>query len=141
MGRMSIDEVIDEMLRAAEVNGIMAERCRYGNNMQPSYYDVEAGVQYSKDAEKYRQIAKWLEELKIRRKSYEQLIGRSALNNSYKQGYKKAIEDCAGVMSEFLDCRGCQIDCREYNAKCCKDAIKVYLQDHLKGGKEDAGKP
>lgn len=140
MGRMSIDEVIDEMRRASEVNLERAERCRYANSMQPSIYDVEAGVQYSEAAEKYAQVAEWLDELKIRINADNDLIGSGALNNAYRQGYGKAVEDCACVVSRIIDCRYCPIDCGVHTVGQCEKAVKVYLQEHLEGGSEDASK-
>lgn len=122
---MSIDEVIDDMRRAAEVNLLMSDSMA---EVQDSIFAVEAGVNYQREAEKYRQIAEWLDELK-------------SLNNAYRQGYDKAIDDCAVVVADVLSCHDCPIDCRGYLTNCCKDAIKVYLREQLEGGKEDAGKP
>ena len=99
---MTIDEAIKEMLRSAEMNRHMAERCRYANSMQPSLYDVEAGVQYSNAAEKYHQIAKWLEELKELRAtscgySKEDIeLNRTAM-------YNKAIDDFAKDAKKMAD--------------------------------------
>lgn len=137
---MTIDEAIKEMLRSAEMNRHMAERCRYANSMQPSLYDVEAGVQYSNAAEKYHQIAKWLEELKRRRDADKDLIGSGALNNEYEQGYNKAIEDCASVVVDLLPCNDCLIDCGVHSIDSCEKAIIAYLRENLEGGKENAGK-
>ena len=137
---MNIDEAIKELLRIAEMNRHMAERCRYANSMQPSIYDVEAGVQYSKYAEKYKQIAKLLDELKIRRNADNDLIGSGALNNAYRQGYGKAVEDCACVVSRIIDCRYCPIVCGVHTVCQCEKSVKAYLQEHLEGGSEDAGK-
>ena len=121
---MSIDEVIDEMRRAAEVNLAMSDDMA---EVQDSIFAVEAGVNYQREAERYTQIAEWLEELK-------------GLRSAYRQGYDKAVEDCACVVSCIIDCRYCPIVCGVHTVGQCKKAVKAYIQEHLEGGSENAGK-
>lgn len=44
-------------------------------------------------AEQHEQLAVWLEDLKRRIEYDKELMGSGALNNAYKSGYKKAIDD------------------------------------------------
>ena len=125
---MSIDEVIDDMRRAAEVNLAMSDDMA---EVQDSIFAVEAGVNYQREAERYTQIAEWLEELKIRINADNDLIGSGALNDAYRQGYGKAVEDCACVVSRIIDCRYCPIDCGVHTVGQCEKAVKVYLQEQL----------
>ena len=162
---MTIDEVIAEMKNNADRFKKLSED--YGDSFRHMEVlsDLENAVFYEKQEAKYRQIAAWLEELRVRRNSdklgckdsinvymqelktmlkhlenerrisrveYEALVEK--LKGHDRQIYKKAVEDCACVVSRIIDCRYCPIVCGVHTVGQCEKAVKVYLQEHLEGG-------
>ena len=79
---MTIDEAIaQEREKAKEIR----ENIIDGDNLEP--YESYCNTMVAKSAEKYEQIAQWLEELKV----YQQ--HEIICNKGYNEGYNKAIDD------------------------------------------------
>ena len=86
---MTIDEVIAEMTNNADRFKKLSED--YGDSFRHMEVlsDLENAVFYEKQEAKYRQIAAWLEELKVIREQ--------------KAGYNKALYDFAERMKRVRD--------------------------------------
>lgn len=84
---MKLDEAI---LHAREV----AQRNRKAMNFESTdSIDDDIKINCTHCAEQHEQLAVWLEDLKRRREYDDELMGSGTLNNAYKSGYNRAIDD------------------------------------------------
>lgn len=122
---ISLDEAIKH---AKEV----AERNRREASFEPEDdVDKDIKINCSACAEEHEQLAGWLEELRELREMVK--------CNAFTDGYNKAINDCAEVISELpVMCeRSCPIECDYATDKECKENWKIYLTEHVKITKEE----
>lgn len=82
---MTLDEVI---AHAREIAKNKRREVTYNFPTLGEYFD-----ECIKCAKEHEQLATWLEDLKRRREYDDELMGSGALNNAYKSGYNKAIDD------------------------------------------------
>lgn len=113
MDRLTLDKAIEREKEVAERNRkdiefIKEDSKKYdkSSNSIKNYENIKANDEliksYMINAEKHEQLAELLEELKRRREKDNEIIGSGALNNAYKQGYKKAVEDFKSEVKNLI---------------------------------------
>ena len=109
---MTIDEAIaQEREKAKEIR----ENIIDGDNLEP--YESYCNTMVAKSAEKYEQIAEWLEELQMYKSlSPRELVSEKQKNDraieyskgfeyGFKTGYNKAIDDFVNACKEDILCQ------------------------------------
>lgn len=134
MNKLTLDEAIEREKEIAERNRkdiefIKEDNKKYdkSSNSIKNYENIKANDELIKscmiNAEYHRYIADALEELKRRREKDNEIMGSGVLNEAYKQGYKKAVED---FVAKYKFCDNRSMQCRK--ALNCADCIAKQLK-------------
>lgn len=92
---MTLDEAIAHAREVAKRNREQWKNCPADRR------DIEHQT-CEQCAEEHEHLATWLEDLKRRREYDDELMGSGALNNAYKSGYEKAIDDFVTKLKDSL---------------------------------------